>query len=275
MNQQRFSFDVLPPSNIKLQRTIAALAKSSGNGSALGGVVTNSMCVVEIASDGSVIADVLSATPDSSAGVVVAASSATNNEVAVSASSLKRRGSHSVLLIPKSGKIDSIGKRRRSSTSSNSSSATSTTGLTSDEQRAATMQLISGEFPLLVAARTGFLECIALLLKSPLINVNQTDIDMRWTALFHAAAVGQQEAVVLLLKHGASRYLKDKDYQLAHKVAANLGHALISAIIEADPKVVHVHDACEQGQLLIVTALFKQGCPPAYRDERDGKLRYV
>eukprot|EP01036_Dinobryon_divergens_P029280 gene29280-38350_t len=39
---------------------------------------------------------------------------------------------------------------------------------------------------------------------------------------------------------------------------------------QADPYSVHIHDMCEQGRLLMVTALLKQGCPADYKDLREG-----
>jgi ankyrin repeat protein len=58
--------------------------------------------------------------------------------------------------------------------------------------------------------------------------------------------------------------------QSAVDIAHEAGHKQIAAIIESDPYAVHIHDMSEQGKLLHVIALLKQGCPANYRDERLG-----
>jgi hypothetical protein len=52
--------------------------------------------------------------------------------------------------------------------------------------------------------------------------------------------------------------LKDNKFRSAAKIAETEGKPQIAAIIEADPLSVHIHDMCEQGKLLMVTALIKQ-----------------
>ncbi len=49
------------------------------------------------------------------------------------------------------------------------------------------------------------------------------------------------------------------------------GQTGCAALIEADPCLVLIHDVCFQGKVLLVVALLKQGCPPGFRDEREGK----
>lgn len=45
----------------------------------------------------------------------------------------------------------------------------------------------------------------------------------------------------------------------------------IASLIEADPYKVFLHQCCENNRLDLIIALFKQGCPVNYRDERPGK----
>ena len=78
------------------------------------------------------------------------------------------------------------------------------------------------------------------------------------TPLFHAAAFGHEEAVMMLLRAGANRFAVDNLFRTSFAVAAAEGKMLIAALIEADPFSVHIHDMCEQGRLLMVTALLKQ-----------------
>lgn len=135
-----------------------------------------------------------------------------------------------------------------------------------------TRGFIPGETPLIVASRYNCREIISLLLKAPNLQINAVD-DNGWSALFHAAFMGHEEVVLLLLKHGANRQLEDCIGHTAISVAKDHKHDIIAAIIATDPYKVHIHDACGQpGQLLAVVALLKQGCPPVYRDERPGML---
>jgi ankyrin repeat protein len=59
---------------------------------------------------------------------------------------------------------------------------------------------------------------------------------------------------------------------MAAEIAMRNGHASTAALLEADPRTVHIHDACFDGRTLVVLALLKQGCPPCYRDNREGML---
>lgn len=141
----------------------------------------------------------------------------------------------------------------------------------STHKQAAELGLIEGETPLIVASKYNRMEVLALLLKSPEIDINMTD-SQGWTALHHAAVQGNESAVLLLIKSGISRTALDKQGKSAINVATAVGQLQIAAIIEADPYCVHIHDMCEKGKLLMISALLKQGCPPTYRDERLGML---
>ncbi len=132
-------------------------------------------------------------------------------------------------------------------------------------------RFIQGETPLMVAARYNRIEIISLLLKAPTIDINLSD-SYGHSALFHAAIKGNEEAVLLLLKHKINRRHLNKKNQTAVEFASALNHLQIAALIESDPYHIHIHDKCEEGKLLHVIALLKQGCPPNYRDERAGHL---
>lgn len=139
-----------------------------------------------------------------------------------------------------------------------------------DRYKVSRKELIDGETPLIVAAAYNRMDVLKLLLRAPEIKPDMCDVNRR-TALYHGAIRGHEEIVLVLLKAGASRYLPDKFNVTAKVAAAKEGYVTISALIEADPRVIHIHDACHEGKLLLVNALLKQGCPPTYRDERQQK----
>jgi len=151
--------------------------------------------------------------------------------------------------------------------------------------------VVDGETPLIVAARFNRLEVMALLLKAPEIKIDLCDLNGWYSLLiqyalisssalfveslpllllndsitshhrsplFHASFFGHEDAVMMLLRAGANRFSNDIVGRTAITVAAAEGKMLISALIEADPFTVHIHDMCEQGRLLMVTALLKQ-----------------
>jgi len=128
-----------------------------------------------------------------------------------------------------------------------------------------------GETPLIVAARHERLDILALLLRAPPIDLNCMD-SQRWTALHHAAFMGKEKAVLMLLKAGVSRAIRNTDLLTASSVAKNAGFAQVGGIIDADPYVIHIHDACHAGKMMLVIGLLKQGCPSTFRDEREGKM---
>lgn len=132
---------------------------------------------------------------------------------------------------------------------------------------------IMGETPLIVAARYGRLDVIAILLKAPAPNaVDMTLLDSAGnSALHHASLKGHEEVVLLLLKAHAPRHLRNSMGLSASAIAKSAGHINIGAIVDADPYTVHIHDMCEQGDMRMVIALLKQGCPVNYQDPRASK----
>jgi len=90
------------------------------------------------------------------------------------------------------------------------------------------------------------------------------------TALHHAAAAGAEAAVLLLLRVGAARFARDQGGTTPGAAAKRKGYLDLCALIDADPFTVHIHDASFGGQVRIVRALLRQGCPVGYRDERVG-----
>jgi hypothetical protein len=118
-------------------------------------------------------------------------------------------------------------------------------------------EFVMGETPLIVAARYGRLDVIAILLKAPApgaVQLNLAD-NAGNTALHHAAAKGQEEAVLLLVKAHASRHARNLLGITPGLVAKSAGFPLIGAIIEADPYLVHIHDMCEQGDVRMVSLM--------------------
>jgi len=106
-------------------------------------------------------------------------------------------------------------------------------------------------------------------------SIDAVDKDKGWSALFHAAYSGNEVAVLELLRAGANRRKLDKRRLTASDAAIQGGFVAVAAIIHADPKTVHIHDACSMGELAIVTAILKQGCPLNYRDERPDKNQFT
>lgn len=141
-----------------------------------------------------------------------------------------------------------------------------------------------GETPLIIASKFNRIDIVSLLLKSPDIQVDHQDFNGR-TALFYSAINGHQDVCVLLLRAGANRNplppcqpadtsnsATDGLPWSISEAATSVGMHATAAIIEANPRNIHIHDACEKGQVLIVAALLLQGCPPCYRDEREGRM---
>lgn len=140
-----------------------------------------------------------------------------------------------------------------------------------DADHQSSLTYFHGETPLIVAARHERMDILALLLRAPPIDLNCMD-SQRWTALHHAAFMGKEKAVLMLLKAGVSRAIRNTDLLTASSVAKNAGFAQVGGIIDADPYVIHIHDACHAGKMLLVIGLLKQGCPSTFRDDREGKM---
>jgi len=122
----------------------------------------------------------------------------------------------------------------------------------------------------MVTLYTRRIDVLTLLLKAPDLLVNQTDARHQ-TALFYGAAVGWEEGLLLLLQSGANRDVTNIDGLCAAQVAGACGHLQAQALLQADPKKIMIHDACAQGRHQLVLALFRQGCPYNFKDERQGK----
>lgn len=141
---------------------------------------------------------------------------------------------------------------------------------TKDNSTANEDTFIPGETPLCIACYYGRRDVVRLLLKAPNIKVNQTDAQ-GWTPLHYAAYMNYEDVVIRLLKVKCNRRIFDLTGRTPVDVAIERGYHIIASLIEADPYIVHIHDMCEVGKILLVLALLKQGCPPTYRDERPGK----
>jgi ankyrin repeat protein len=129
---------------------------------------------------------------------------------------------------------------------------------------------IPGETPLIVAARYARMDIMHLLFKAPDVHIDAVDDTNGWTALFYAAEQGHENVVKFLLGKRANRKIEDCLGRCARDIALLNQHDVIAAMIDADPVLVHIHDACQHGLLMLTIGLLKQGCPPTYRDERPG-----
>jgi len=85
------------------------------------------------------------------------------------------------------------------------------------------------------------------------------------TALTAACRLGHVDIVLLLLKLGAVRS------PTASATAASKGHVLCGVVVNSDPALVHLHDACANGVLLQVEALLLQGVSVNAADPRPGR----
>ena len=119
----------------------------------------------------------------------------------------------------------------------------------------------------MVAAQCRRLDCLTLLLQAPDLLLDARDCHGE-TAVFYAARVGWDEGLLLLLKAGAGRGWRNSQGLSAAEVAASQGLLVTQALLESDPRTLHIHDVCAQGKHQHVLALFRQGCPYNFRDER-------
>ena len=100
-----------------------------------------------------------------------------------------------------------------------------------------TIHYVNGITPLMIAALGGSqnwnnIKIMTYLLSLPEIIkvINLTDDELGWTALFHAANMNQDEAVLALLRHGADRYIVDK-HGTKHTIIIQYTHIIYSYII--------------------------------------------
>ena len=97
-----------------------------------------------------------------------------------------------------------------------------------------------------------------------------------WTALMHAARVGQDELVTLLLKHGADIDARSDDGLTALMRAVVKGHEGVVRILLKHGARIDLRDkgqatvlhwAARKGQIVIVKALLDAGANPTARDD--------
>ncbi|WP_149535254.1 ankyrin repeat domain-containing protein [Siccirubricoccus phaeus] len=81
-----------------------------------------------------------------------------------------------------------------------------------------------GADPVVLAARHGRVAVLRLLLQAGGVAQPEGDPAGPPTALMAAAAAGQEEAVALLLEHGADPALRDRQGRTAADLAAAAGH---------------------------------------------------
>lgn len=91
--------------------------------------------------------------------------------------------------------------------------------------------IVDGETPLIAAARYNRTELMTLIFKSPELLVDLADASGK-TALIHAAAVGNEEGVLLLLHHGSNRQHMDYDRRTSADYATAHRHETIATILK-------------------------------------------
>jgi len=121
----------------------------------------------------------------------------------------------------------------------------------------------NGSSPLLNAMKGNYTDCVSVLLRSPHLNVNQSDRDGH-TALSFAAKLGTEQMVSQLLQSGAYLNLTDHQGDTALIKATKHGHPNVVKILLAKFADVDIkgkdcktalHIACEHGNLAIVREL--------------------
>eukprot|EP01033_Poteriospumella_lacustris_P011374 gene11374-8092_t len=99
------------------------------------------------------------------------------------------------------------------------------------------------------------------------LDVNQVNT-IGQSALMYAAARGEENIVLLLLKHGADRYVKDTAGHDAVHWAMAQNHSQLATILRHDPDLIYVHDLIRKNDFEAVVAMFKQGVDVNLRRER-------
>ena len=88
--------------------------------------------------------------------------------------------------------------------------------------------------PVALAARRGHLAVLRLLLENGAMNAPEGDPRDAPSALMEAASAGQQEAVALLLEHGADPSLRDPEGRTAADHATAGGHSDLARRLYTD-----------------------------------------
>ena len=88
---------------------------------------------------------------------------------------------------------------------------------------------------------------------------------MGQTALMYAAANGDEDMTLFLLKLGANRHKSDNEGRTAAKWAKQSNHSSIYMILLCDPAISSVHEAIREGNKDATIAFFKQEPNPNIR----------
>ena len=96
------------------------------------------------------------------------------------------------------------------------------------------------------------------------IDIDETNF-VGQTALMYAAAGGDEDMLLYLLKLGADRYARDKEGRSAAKWAKNNNHPQLYMILVCDPAKSSVHHAIRDGNMDATIAFFKQDPNPNVR----------
>ena len=113
--------------------------------------------------------------------------------------------------------------------------------------------------PLIAACAHNRADVVVNLLKHPKIDVNLTNSKGQ-TPLMYAAAVGNVDLVLPLLRAGADRDREDAKGRNAEDWGASRGNDWPGWIIKTDPGKMSVVDAALSSNPKTVQALVAQGC---------------
>lgn len=111
--------------------------------------------------------------------------------------------------------------------------------------------------PLLAAVAYGQEVIVRKILEISDINVNLAN-PLNQTALMFAAARGDENIILLLLNHGADRWILDKQGYIATAWAESKKHYNITLILKHDPKRIWIHDVIRNDDFDAVIAMLKQ-----------------
>jgi ankyrin repeat protein len=96
------------------------------------------------------------------------------------------------------------------------------------------------------------------------IDINATNF-IGQTALMYAAAGGDEDLTLYLLKLGADRQVMDKEGRTAAKWAKQSNHPALFMVLICDPSKSSVHEAVREGNMDATIAFFKQEPNPNVR----------